>query len=360
MADDPGCTQPERTGSDLADFAVLLRAFGPAEAYNIARNAFAYSEIHEIPVLLRITTRLAHARAQIKVAPSMAPRALKKCSDPTAWTLMPGFARKQWKLLLQKYERFRADGEELASLELRDKSLGVITCGIGLRYYLENEADWAALHGDKRPSHLHIDRYPLGRDKIRNLSDREQAPVIEEGYPFIEREIVGTFAAPLPVLGKLSGDLPLSGELSADSVRLALGLAPLDAMPASTIELPSRPPQFCQGCPHGDSFNALKEALNDEAEFLTTSDIGCYTLAALPPYSAVESCVDMGASIGMARGASSVGQKNAVAAIGDSTFYHSGMTNLLDAIAHRSRLTLMILDNSTTGMTVSRPYRRRA
>ncbi len=129
----------------------------------------------------------------------------------------------------------------------------------------------------------------------------------------------------------------------------------MDAMPASTIELPSRPPQFCQGCPHGDSFNALKEALNDEAEFLTTSDIGCYTLAALPPYSAVESCVDMGASIGMARGASSVGQKNAVAAIGDSTFYHSGMTNLLDAIAHRSRLTLMILDNSTTGMTGAQP-----
>ena len=360
VADDPGMhsSQNEQDSRILADFA-HMPCFEPSnqqEAYDMARNAFAYSEIHEIPVLLRITTRLAHARAQIKVAPSMAPRALKKCSDPTAWTLMPGFARKQWKLLLQKYERFRADGEELASLELRDKSLGVITCGIGLRYYLENEADWAALHGDKRPSHLHIDRYPLGRDKIRNLSDHvSKLLVIEEGYPFIEREIVGTFEAPLPVLGKLSGDLPLSGELSADSVRLALGLAPLDAMPASTIELPSRPPQFCQGCPHGDSFNALKEALSDEAEFLTTSDIGCYTLAALPPYSAVESCVDMGASIGMARGASSVGQKNAVAAIGDSTFYHSGMTNLLDAIAHRSRLTLMILDNSTTGMTGAQP-----
>jgi indolepyruvate ferredoxin oxidoreductase alpha subunit len=360
VADDPGMfsSQNEQDSRILADFA-HIPCFEPSdqqEAYAMVRDAFAYSEIHEIPVLLRITTRLAHARAQIQVSPGMAPRALKKCSDPTAWTLMPGFARPRWRLLLKKYERFRADGEELAKLELRDKALGVITCGIGLRYYLENEDDWTALHGDKRPSHLHIDRYPLGRDKIQDLSNYvSKILVIEEGYPYIEREIVGTFDAPLPVLGKLSGDLSLSGELSADSVRLALGLAPLEALAASSIELPSRPPQFCQGCPHGDSFNALKAALQDEAEFLTTSDIGCYTLAALPPYNAVESCVDMGASIGMARGASCVGQKNAVAVIGDSTFYHSGMTNLLDAVAHRSKLTLLILDNSTTGMTGAQP-----
>ena len=360
VADDPGMhsSQNEQDSRVLADFA-HLPCFEPSdqqEAYDMVRNAFAYSEIHEIPVLLRITTRLAHARSQVQVSQGMAPRALKKCADPAAWTLMPGFARPRWKLLLKKYERFRADGEEIAHLELRDKALGIITCGIGLRYYLENEDDWAALHGDKRPSHLHIDRYPLGRDKIHRLADHvSKILVIEEGYPYVEREIVGTFAAPLPVLGRLSGDLPLSGELTADSVRLALGLAGLEALPASSIELPSRPPQFCQGCPHGDSFNALKEALKDEAEFLTTSDIGCYTLAALPPYNAVESCVDMGASIGMARGASCVGQKNAVAVIGDSTFYHSGMTNLLDAVAHRSRLTLLILDNSTTGMTGAQP-----
>lgn len=360
VADDPGMhsSQNEQDSRILADFA-HIPCFEPSdqqEAYDTVRNAFAYSEIHEIPVLLRITTRLAHARARVKASPGMEPRALKKSDDPKAWTLMPGFARPRWKLLLQKYERFRAEGEELATLELRDKALGVITCGIGLRYYLENEDDWAALHGDKKPSHLHIDRYPLGRDKIRDLSDHvSKVLVIEEGYPFIEREVVGAFAAPLPVLGKLSGDLPLSGELSADSVRLALGLPPKEALPVSSIELPSRPPQFCQGCPHGDSFNALKEALKSEAEFLTTSDIGCYTLAALPPYNAVESCVDMGASIGMARGASCVGQKNAVAVIGDSTFYNSGMTNLLDAVAHRTRLTLLILDNSTTGMTGAQP-----
>jgi indolepyruvate ferredoxin oxidoreductase alpha subunit len=360
VADDLGMhsSQNEQDSRILADFA-HIPCFEPSdqqEAYEMVRDAFAYSEIHEIPVLLRITTRLAHARALVILSEGMEPRALNKSGDLKAWTLMPGFARPRWKLLIQKYERMRADGEELARLELRDKSLGVITCGIGLRYYMENEEDWASLHGEKKPSHLHINRYPLGRDKIHDLSDHvSKLLVIEEGYPYVEREIVGTFAAPLPVLGKLSGDLPLSGELTADSVRLALGLPPLEALPASAIDLPSRPPQFCQGCPHGDSINALKDALKDEAEFLTTSDIGCYTLAALPPYEAVESCVDMGASIGMARGASCVGQKNAVAVIGDSTFYHSGMTNLLDAVAHRSMLTLLILDNSTTGMTGAQP-----
>jgi len=138
-------------------------------------------------------------------------------------------------------------------------------------------------------------------------------------------------------------------------VRKALGLAPKKALPLPGIPIPTRPPQFCQGCPHADSISALKEALADDAEFFAASDIGCYTLSALPPYKAVDSCVDMGASIGMARGASCVGQKNAVAIIGDSTFYHSGMTNLVDAVAHKTRLTVLILDNSTTGMTGAQP-----
>jgi len=360
VADDPGMhsSQDEQDSRVLADFA-RVPCFEPSdqqEAYRMVREAFAYSESFEVPVLLRITTRLAHARAQVVAAPRLAPRPLGKSDDPKAWTLMPAFAKPRWKALVQKQERFRADGEEAAILELQDKSLGVITCGLALSYYLENEEAWAAQHGGKKPSHLHIGRYPLGREKIRNLADHvSKILIIEEGYPFIEREVVGTFPSPIPILGKLSGDLPLVGELSSDSVRQALGLQPLEAQPSSTLKLPARPPQFCQGCPHGDSFNALKEALKEEAEFFTASDIGCYTLAALPPYQAVDSCVDMGASIGMARGAACVGQKNSVAIIGDSTFYHSGMTNLLDAVAHRSPLTVIILDNSTTGMTGAQP-----
>lgn len=360
VADDPGMhsSQDEQDSRALADFA-RIPCFEPSdqqEAYDMTRAAFDYSEAHEVPVLLRITTRLAHARAAVRTKAARAPRGLLKSDEPKAWILMPAISRRRWDLLLEKNRKFRDDSESAAALALRDKSLGVITCGLGLRYYLENEEDWARERGGERPSHLHIGRYPIGVEKIRSLAACvKKILVVEEGYPFIETAIRGVFPTPLAVEGKLSGALPPSGELSADLVRRALGLAQKAALPAPKIDMPQRPPQFCQGCPHADSINMLKEALKDEADFFTASDIGCYTLSALPPYNAVESCVDMGASIGMARGASSVGQKNAVAVIGDSTFYHSGMTNLLDAVAHKTRLTVLLLDNSTTGMTGAQP-----
>lgn len=360
VADDPGMhsSQDEQDSRVLADFA-RIPCFEPSdqqEAYDMTRAAFDYSEAQEVPVMLRITTRLAHARALVQTKAARAANHLSKSTDPKAWILMPAMAQKRWKILLEKNGQFRADSEDAAALTLRDRSLGVITCGLGLRYYLENEDEWAEARGGARPSHLHIGRYPMGRDKIRQLAAYvDKLLVIEEGYPYIEREIVGVFSAPIPVMGKLSGDIPLAGELSADAVRIALRLPTKASLSSPGIRIPQRPPQFCQGCPHADSINALKEALQDQAEFFAASDIGCYTLSALPPYNAVDSCVDMGASIGMARGASCVGQKRAVALIGDSTFYHSGMTNLLDAISHKTKLTVLILDNSTTGMTGAQP-----
>ena len=360
VADDPGMhsSQDEQDSRVLADFA-RVPCFEPSdqqEAYDMTRAAFDYSEAHEVPVLLRITTRLAHSRSAVRTRAARVQNVQGKSDDPQSWILMPAMARKRWKLLLEKNPQFRADAEEAATLALRDKGLGVITCGLGLRYYLENEEDWAAAHGGACPSHLHIGRYPMGFEKIRRLAAHVQKLlVIEEGYPFIEREINGVFSAPLPVEGRLSGRIPLDGELSADSVREALGLAPRETLPAPNLKIAQRPPQFCQGCPHADSITALSEALKGEAEFFAASDIGCYTLSALPPWNAVESCVDMGASIGMARGASCVGQKKSVAVIGDSTFYHSGMTNIIDALAHGNSLTVLILDNSTTGMTGAQP-----
>jgi len=360
VADDPGMhsSQDEQDSRVLADFA-RVPCFEPSdqqEAYDMMRKAFDYSEANEVPVLVRITTRLAHARALIRTGALRRPNELSKSTDPKSWILMPANAKARWKVLLDKQERFLADAQEANEIALRDTTLGIITCGLGLRYFLENEGDWMMKHGGVRPSHLHIGRYPSGHGKIRALTAHVQRLlVIEEGYPFVEREIRGVFSAPIPVMGKISGEIPLDGELSSDSVRAALGLDPKATPSLPDIRIPIRPPQFCQGCPHIDSINALKEALKDEAEFFTASDIGCYTLSALPPYNAVESCVDMGASIGMARGASCVGQKKAVAIIGDSTFYHSGMTNLLDAISHKTTLTVLILDNSTTGMTGAQP-----
>jgi len=360
VADDPSMhsSQNEQDSRLLADFA-RMPCFEPSnqqEAYDMTRFAFDYSEAHEVPVLVRITTRLAHARASVTTAPAKPATDLGKTTDAYAWTLMPAMARKQWAGLLAKQAAFRADADAASRLELGSKEFGVITCGLGRAYYMENEEDWAQAHGGERPSRLHIGRYPVGMGKIQALvSHVKRVLVIEEGYPYVERDLRGMFGPPVPVAGKMTGEIPLAGELSADSVRAALGLPRREGVAKAAIEVPGRPPQFCQGCPHADSFTALKKALEGEAEFFSASDIGCYALAAQPPWSAIESCVDMGASVGMARGAASVGQKRAIGVIGDSTFYHSGMTNLLDAVRHRSPMTLLILDNGTTGMTGAQP-----
>jgi indolepyruvate ferredoxin oxidoreductase, alpha subunit len=119
--------------------------------------------------------------------------------------------------------------------------------------------------------------------------------------------------------------------------------------------VPDRPPQLCAGCPHVDAFTALRAALDDLPRGVVTSDIGCYTLAALPPLSAIDSCVCMGASVGMAKGASDAGVRPAVAVIGDSTFLHSGVTPLMDAVAANTDMTLLILDNEVVAMTGAQP-----
>ena len=374
VADDPfmHSSQDEQDSRVLADFA-RVPCFEPSdqqEAYEMARLAFEYSEQHEVPVLLRLTTRLAHARAMVQTREGRAPTTKPKADDRKGWILMPAMARARWKVLLEKNQTFRRDAEQANTLHLRSKKLGVIACGLGIAYYLENEADWVAHNSqnaqnaqnapkpnmEEAPSLLRITRYPIAHDKIQALANHvERLLIIEEGYPFVEREIRGVFGAPIPVAGKMSGELPLDGELSSDTVRSALGLAPLPQLSPPAIKVPGRPPQFCQGCPHADSISALKEALAGETDYYVASDIGCYTLASLPPYEAVESCIDMGASAGMARGASTVGQKKAIGVIGDSTFYHSGMTNLLDAVSHKTPFTLIIMDNSTTGMTGAQP-----
>jgi indolepyruvate ferredoxin oxidoreductase alpha subunit len=150
--------------------------------------------------------------------------------------------------------------------------------------------------------------------------------------------------------GRLSGDLPRTGELNPRAVAQAFGL-PTPALPAASPLVKMRPPRLCDGCPHANSYDALNEVLKNRPTSRIFGDIGCYTLGALPPYNAIHSCVDMGASISMAKGAADAGVQPAVAVIGDSTFTHSGMTALLDAVWENSPITVIILDNGTTGMT---------
>jgi indolepyruvate ferredoxin oxidoreductase alpha subunit len=186
----------------------------------------------------------------------------------------------------------------------------------------------------------------------------ERVLVIEEGYPFAERALRGLLPTRLEILGRDSGALPPSGELSVTDVRRALGLAPLAQRAPTELALPARPPQLCDGCGHRDAYGALLLALKSlgaDAPHVVTGDIGCYTLGALPPYRAIDSCVCMGASVGMAKGAADAGLRPAVALIGDSTFLHSGIPPLIDAVAHDTDMTLLILDNGTVAMTGGQP-----
>jgi indolepyruvate ferredoxin oxidoreductase alpha subunit len=184
--------------------------------------------------------------------------------------------------------------------------------------------------------------------------------VIEEGQPFIEERLRGILPQNIVINGKLDATLNRVGELDPDNVRKGLGLPPKPSVLDSGLkipELPGRPPQLCKGCPHGDTFLAMNKAIAEldpdpaHPNTIVTSDIGCYTLGVAPPYGTIESCVCMGASVSMARGAAEAGIKYAIGVVGDSTFLHSGITCLVDAVQSNVNMTLCILDNSIVAMT---------
>jgi indolepyruvate ferredoxin oxidoreductase alpha subunit len=321
----------------------------------MTHEAFELSERFSIPVLVRLVTRLCHSRSAVTTGSWLDPKPLCEPTDAQSWTLLPRNARVLWRRLLDAQEEFRAFTEESAHNVLKlsetDHGLGIITTGIARNYYRENRADL-----DFEPSRLHIGAYPYPARKIRELARHvDRILVLEEGYPFVERHLRGILDTPIPVLGKEDGTLPLDGELTPDSVRSALGLPSRTGQHLAGLTLPGRPPQLCQGCPHRDSYDAIKMALSAFEESVVTSDIGCYTLGALDPYQAIQSCVCMGASVGMAKGASDAGLRPALAVIGDSTFLHSGVTPLMDAVANDTDMTLLILDNETVAMTGAQP-----
>ena len=321
----------------------------------MAREAFDLSERFGVPVVLRLVTRLCHSRAVVSVRPGRGPNPMAKAAAPQDWTLLPHNARRLWRRLLDRLPEIREAAEASPHNRFEPGEAGapfaVLTSGIARHYFAAEAGDL-----EVRPPTLHVGLYPAPAEAIRRLA--AAAPrllVVEEGYPFLERWVRGVLPSAWEIMGKESGHLPLDGELTPDLVRAALGLPPRPHLAASSLPLPGRPPQLCQGCPHADSYEAVREALASFPESLVTSDIGCYTLGALPPYSAIESCVCMGASVGMAKGAADAGLRPVLAVIGDSTFLHSGVTPLMDAVAGGTPMTLLILDNGTVAMTGLQP-----
>jgi indolepyruvate ferredoxin oxidoreductase alpha subunit len=262
---------------------------------------------------------------------------------------LPSIARKRYKILLSTYEKLKYDiriSKYNVYSDGKNRKLGVIACGITYNYLMENFQDSLA----DFPL-LKIAAYPFPKDLIKEITDRcDEILILEEGYPVIEESLRGILDDGQRIFGRLDGTIPRDGELNPSIVAKSLGLNVSYGQEVPQI-VKMRPPSFCKGCGHADMFNAIIEALGSFGPGGVFSDIGCYTLAALPPYNAINSCVDMGASITMAIGAADAGLFPAVAVIGDSTFTHSGMTGLLDAVVKNSPVTIVIADNSTTGMT---------
>ncbi len=355
VADDPGMhsSQNEQDTRFYADFArtLCLEPASAQEAYDMTREAFDLSERFHVPAVIRLVTRLAHSRGVVRTGEARGENPPRPAADRAAWTLLPSNARELWRGLLERQHELRAyTSRHGNTLSLADSRLGVVTCGIARNYYEENADDLPFL-----PSHLHIGAYPMPVDLLRRLVAHVDAVlVLEDGYPFVERALGGVLTPPREVRGRQTGALPPDGELTPDVVRVALGLPLRAGLPSAALALPTRPPQLCAGCPHIDTFNTILKATRDLGARVT-SDIGCYTLGALPPYSAVDSCVCMGASIGMAKGLADAGVRPALAVIGDSTFLHSGITPLVDAIAANTPMTVVIADNEVVAMTGGQP-----
>ncbi len=346
-ADDPGMhsSQNEQDNRFLARFAgvPLLEPSDSAEARDLTIAAFELAERFDTPVLLRTTTRIAHARGLVTLGERRAPSRAGFVRDAAKYVMLPGFARRRRVVLLERLEALRRHAEEtpLNRVELRDPAVGVVTSGIAYQYVREALPEASVLK-------LGL-THPLPEALVRDFCARVgRVLVIEELDPYLEEQLRA-----LGVAAEGKRFFPRAGELSPDGVRAGLRAAGL--VPAGTPRTPApapataaRPPVLCPGCPHVVPFLALRQL-----GAIVTGDIGCYTLAASPPLSAMDSCVAMGSSIGMAMGLVRSGGASGpvVATIGDSTLLHAGIPALADAVANDTPLTVLVLDNGTTAMT---------
>ena len=371
-ADDPSMhsSQNEQDSRFYGKFA-MIPMFEPSnqqEAYDMVADAFELSEALQLPVLMRFVTRLAHSRAAVKVKEAREENPFNPDKDLSRWVLIPLNARRQYAKLVSLQARVEGSAEDSPYNWIENPGgkhpLGIIATGIGYNYVKESAPAGIPI--------LKISQYPLPVSKVKALAAScEKILVVEDGQPFVEELVKGILGADYPVIGKLAGRtgdkantigrmpltgelidgvLPRMGELTPDSVAAALGLKSGPVFSPAKNVMP-RPPQLCQGCGHRDVFAALGFIANEFPDSRIFGDIGCYALGFLPPFRTIESCVDMGSAITLAKGAADAGMFPVFCVIGDSTFTHSGMTGLLDAVNENSPITVIISDNFTTAMT---------
>lgn len=343
VADDPGMhsSQNEQDGRHYAKAAkiLMLEPSDSEECLEYAKAAYELSEKFDTPVIIRLTTRVAHSRSIVNIGERNDIGVKEYVKNPGKYVMMPAMAKKRHIVVEDRMvaEREWAETASINTVEYNDKKIGVISSGICYQYAKEALGD--------RVSYLKLGCVnPLPIELIKNFAANcDKVYVLEELDPFIEEHCkqIG-----IDVIGKDA--FTLQGEYSQNLIAKVIFGETKPTMKAD-IDIPARPPVLCAGCPHRGLYYALKKL-----KLTVSGDIGCYTLGALPPIGMMDTCVCMGASVSALHGRNKADEnncKNSVAVIGDSTFIHSGITGLIDIAYNQSNSTVIILDNSITGMT---------
>ena len=343
-ADDPGMysSQNEQDSHHYARFACMpvLDPADSSEALRFTKQAYAISEEFDVPVMIRSSVRVSHTKTPVEVGQRepYEPKAYEK--NPAKWVMMPAFAKPRRLVQLERVNRLRAWVEDCGLNEVirNGSEIGIVCAGAVYQHVREALPDASVFK-------LGV-TWPLPEQALKAFAASVDALyVVEEASDFITGEVkaLGIDVAPFPA------PLQQDGELSPALIQIAFGIEQPPYIPMPS-DVPGRPPGLCAGCPHRLVFREL-----NRIKAIVTGDIGCYTLGTLPPLSAMDTCVDMGASVSMAHGFELVlaeqEHRPIVAVIGDSTFGHSGLSSLISTVYNKGCGTVCILDNRTTAMT---------
>lgn len=366
VADDPGphSSQNEQDTRQFAQFAKLpvLEPSTPQEAKDMTVAAFEISERLGLPVILRPTTRTCHACQDVTLAETKQQAIPSGFVKSPNWVIFPPLAYKRHQWLNQQQQLAQQLFNDLPfnKAQYQDGELAVVASGVAYNYVME-----ALAAHNIEISVLKIGTpYPLPEQiSLEYLRRFKRVLVVEELEPVVEQQLMQLayrHNLPVEIVGKEQCFVPREGELDVDKVTVALTkFLEIDPSPKELFtqlpELPLRTPVLCAGCPHRASFYIFKQVAGQDA--ILTGDIGCYTLGNMPPLNAVDTCLCMGASITLASGLKRVEKhRKVIAFLGDSTFFHTGIPGLVNAVYNNTDITVVILDNRTTAMTGHQPH----
>lgn len=345
-ADDPGMhsSQNEQDNRNYAIAAkiLMLEPSDSSEAKQFTKLAFELSERFDTPVLLRVTTRVCHSKSVVELEDRITREPIPYERNIAKYVATPANGKKLRRSLVDRLKAMEeySNSTEINRVEYNDSEIGVISAGVAYQYAKE-------VFGSNA-SYLKLGMtYPMPMNLIREFDGKvKKLYVIEEMDPYMENQIK---AAGIDCIGKEI--IPEFDELNPDIIRRAVFGTERDTL-TSEKQAVMRPPTLCAGCPHRGFFQVLKSKKN----VMVTGDIGCYTLGSAPPLSAMDTCFCMGGSISAGHGAATAFRMTGrdtkvVAVIGDSTFFHSGITSLMDIVYNKGNCVTVILDNRTTGMT---------